>query len=147
MPRLRYRAPKSPSSLEARFLMLWNHVKGPDLEREYRFHHERRWRSDFAHVGARVLIEIEGGIWVNGRHNRAAGFNADLEKYLAAGLAGWRVFRFGPDQITLENVELMADLVRDEIRRFSTESTLDKNQQIVDSESLDANPAVKKVES
>ena len=147
MPRLRYRAPKSPSSLEARFLMLWNHVKGPDLEREYRFHHERRWRADFAHVGARVLIEIEGGIWVNGRHNRAAGFNADLEKYLAAGLAGWRVFRFGPDQITLENVERMAEQVRDEIRRFSTESTLVKNQQIVDSESLDANPAVKKVES
>ena len=147
MPRLRYRAPKSPSSLEARFLMLWNHVKGPDLEREYRFHHERRWRADFAHVGARVLIEIEGGIWVNGRHNRAAGFNADLEKYLAAGLAGWRVFRFGPDQITLENVERMAEQVRDEMRRFSTESTLVKNQQIVDSESLDDNPAVKKVES
>lgn len=147
MPRLRYRAPKSPSSLEARFLMLWNHVKGPDLEREYRFHHERRWRSDFAHVGARMLIEIEGGIWVNGRHNRAAGFNADLEKYLAAGLAGWRVFRFGPDQITLENVERMAEQVRDEIRRLSTESTLVENQQIVDSESLDANQAVKKVES
>jgi very-short-patch-repair endonuclease len=127
--------------------MLWNHVKGPDLEREYRFHHERRWRADFAHVGARVLIEIEGGIWVNGRHNRAAGFNADLEKYLAAGLGGWRVFRFGPDQITLENVERMAEQVRDEMRRFSTESTLVKNQQIVDSESLDANPAVKKVES
>lgn len=147
MPRLRYRAPKSPSSLEARFLMLWKHVKGPDLEREYRFHHERRWRADFAHVGARVLIEIEGGIWVNGRHNRAAGFNADLEKYLAAGLAGWRVYRFGPDQITLENVERMAEQVRDEIRRFSTESTLVKNQQIVDSEVLDANQAVKKVES
>ena len=147
MPRLRYRAPKSPSSLEARFLMLWNHVKGPDLEREYRFHHERRWRSDFAHVGARMLIEIEGGIWVNGRHNRAAGFNADLEKYLAAGLAGWRVFRFGPDQITLENVERMAEQVRDEIRRFSTESTLAKKPQIVDYESLDDNPAVKKVES
>lgn len=94
------------------------------LGQGYRFHHERRWRADFAHVGARVLIEIEGGIWVNGRHNRAAGFNADLEKYLAAGLAGWRVFRFGPDQITLENVERMAEQVRDEIRRFSTESTL-----------------------
>ena len=147
MPRLRYRAPKPPSSLEARFLMLWKHVKGPDLEREYRFHHERRWRSDFAHVGARVLIEIEGGIWVNGRHNRAAGFNADLEKYLAAGLAGWRVFRFGPDQITVENVKRMAELVRDEIRRFSTESTGTEKTQSVDYESLDANQAVKKVES
>lgn len=116
MPRLRYRAPKSPSRLEERFLMLWKHVKGPDLESEYRFHHERRWRADFAQMETRVLIEIEGGIWVNGRHNRAAGFNADLEKYLEAGLLGWRVFRFGPDQITLENVERLAALVAAAIR-------------------------------
>lgn len=116
MPRLRYRAPKSPSRLEERFQMLWKHVKGPDLEREYRFHHERRWRADFAQMEARVLIEIEGGIWVNGRHNRAAGFNADLEKYLEASLAGWRVFRFGPDQITLGNVERLAALVAAAIR-------------------------------
>jgi hypothetical protein len=33
------------------------------------------------------------------------------------------VFRFGPDQITVENVERMAEQVRDEIRRFSAEST------------------------
>jgi very-short-patch-repair endonuclease len=116
MPRLRYRAPKSPSRLEERFLMLWKHGKGPDLEREYRFHHERRWRADFAQMEARVLIEIEGGIWVNGRHNRAAGFNADLEKYMEAGLLGWRVFRFGPDQITMENVERLAVLVAEAIR-------------------------------
>ena len=42
--------------------MFWKDVKGPDLEREYRFDAKRRWRADFAHVGARVLIEIEGGI-------------------------------------------------------------------------------------
>lgn len=120
MPRLRYRAPKSPSRLEERFLMLWKHVKGPDLEREYRFHHERRWRADFAQMEALVLIEIEGGIWVNGRHNRAAGFNADLEKYLEASLAGWRVFRFGPDQITLENVERLAALVAAALRPSQT---------------------------
>ena len=117
------------------------------MEREYRFDAKRRWRADFAHVEARVLIEIEGGIWVNGRHNRAAGFNADLEKYLAAGLAGWRVFRFGPDQITLENVKRLAEQVGDEIRRFSTKSTLLKNDQIVDCELLAANRTIKKVES
>jgi hypothetical protein len=53
---------------------------------------------------------------VNGRHNRAAGFNADLEKYMEAGLAGWRVFRFGPDQITMEKVERLAVLVAEAIR-------------------------------
>jgi hypothetical protein len=34
-----------------------------------------------------------------------------LEKYLEAGLAGWRVFRFGPDQITLENVQRLVALL------------------------------------
>ena len=116
MPRLRYRAPKSPSRLEERFLMLWKAVEGPPLQREFRFHEKRKWRADFAYLPGRVLIEIEGGIWVNGRHNRAAGFNADLEKYLEASLAGWRVFRFGPDQITLENVERLAALVAAVIR-------------------------------
>jgi very-short-patch-repair endonuclease len=111
MSRLRFRATKSPSRLENRFQMLWKAVDGPPLEREYRFHAERRWRADFAHLEACVLIEVEGGIWVNGRHNRAAGFNADLEKYLEAGLAGWRVFRFGPDQITLENVQRLVALL------------------------------------
>jgi very-short-patch-repair endonuclease len=112
MFRLRFRAKQSPSRLEDRFLMLWRAVDGPALEREYRFHAERRWRADFAHLQARCLIEVEGGIWVNGRHNRAAGFNADLEKYLEAGLAGWRVFRLGPDQITLENVQRLASSIK-----------------------------------
>ena len=104
MPRLRFRAKQSPSRLEERFLFSWQIAKGPPLEREFRFHATRRWRSDFAHIESRSLIEVEGGIWVNGRHNRAAGFNADLEKYLEASLPGWSVFRFGLDQITVENV-------------------------------------------
>ena len=111
MPRLRYRAKQSPSRLEERFLFLWQIAKGPPLEREFRFHAERRWRADFAHIESRSLIEVEGGIWVNRRHNRAAGFNADLEKYLEASLAGWRVFRLGPDQITMENVERLVRVI------------------------------------
>ncbi len=85
-------------------MRLWSLAGGQPLERQDRFHPERRWRADFAQVEARVLIEVEGGIWVNGRHNRAAGFNADLEKYLQVGLLCWRVFRLGPEQITIENL-------------------------------------------
>ena len=109
--RLRLRSRSSPSKLESRFLFLWQLAKGPPLEREYRFHMERRWRADFAYLPGRVLIEIEGGVWINGRHNRAAGFNADLEKYLEAGLQGWHVFRLGPDQITMENVQRLARVI------------------------------------
>ena len=147
MPRLRYRSPKSPSRLEERLMRLWSLAGGQPLERQDRFHPERRWRADFAQVEARVLIEIEGGIWVNGRHNRAAGFNADLEKYLEAGLLGWRVFRLGPDQITIENVARMERQVRGGFDRFSTESTCSLDAQIIDSESTRVKTAAKKVES
>ncbi len=77
--RLRHRDPKPPSRLEARFLRLWKALDGPPLEKEFRFHPGRRWRADFAHLPSRTLIEIEGGIWLRGRHNRPQGFLADIE--------------------------------------------------------------------
>ena len=114
MTRLRFRPHPSSSRLEERFQRLWTEAGGPPLEREFRFHPERRWRSDFAHLPSRSLIEIEGGIWILGRHNRAGGFNADLEKYLEASLDGWRVFRLGSEQITFPViVRLVAAVTHD----------------------------------
>ena len=107
-----FRGAKPPSRLEKRFEMLWKALGGPELEREFRFHPERRWRADFAHLPSRTLIEIEGGIYVHGRHNRGAGFAADLEKYLAATLDGWRVIRLGPDEITFDTVERVMRLLQ-----------------------------------
>jgi very-short-patch-repair endonuclease len=103
--RLRYR-PKTPASrLEAKFALYWRSLGGPELQREFRFHPERKWRADFAHLESRTLIEIEGGIYIQGRHNRAAGFIADAEKYLEAYLAGWRVVRLTQAQITAPIIE------------------------------------------
>ena len=110
--RKRFRGEKPGSRLERRFETLWKALEGPELEREYRFHETRRWRADFAHLPSRTLIEIEGGIYVNGRHNRAAGFAADLEKYLEAALAGWRVIRLGPKELRADCIERLVALVR-----------------------------------
>ena len=110
-PRTVHRDAKPPSRLERRFADLWRAAGGPKLEAEFRFHPQRRWRADFAHVPSRTLIEIEGGIYVQGRHNRAAGFAADIEKYLEAALDGWRVVRLGRAELTLPVVGRLVALV------------------------------------
>lgn len=42
--------------------------------REHRFHPARRWRFDFAWPELLFAVEVEGGIWTGGRHNRGSGF-------------------------------------------------------------------------
>ena len=98
------------SKLEQRFALLWLSMNGPALEREFRFHPTRKWRADFAHIPSRTLIEIEGGIWVRGRHTTPRGFAADAEKYLEAALAGWRVLRLVDQQIKAPTLARIIEL-------------------------------------
>ena len=65
----------------------------PPGEREFRFDPPRRWRFDFAWPGAKVALEIEGGVWTHGRHNRGQGMEKDAEKYNQAACIGWLVLR------------------------------------------------------
>jgi hypothetical protein len=59
---------------------------------------ERKWRFDVA-TPDRIAFEIEGGIWIRGRHTRGKGALADMEKYNTATMLGWRVLRFTPEQV------------------------------------------------
>ena len=100
------------SALERRWELCWRAVNGPDLVREYRFNPPRRWRFDFAHLETRTAIEIEGGTWTGGRHTRGSGFVADAEKYNAAALAGWTVFRLPGPLVGTEWAERIAASIR-----------------------------------
>ncbi len=102
---------RTPSRLERQFELLWRVVEGPTLATEYRFHPSRRWRADYAHEESRTLIELEGGVWVGGRHTRGQGFVADAEKYFEAALDGWRVVRLVSSQLTLENIRRLAEAI------------------------------------
>lgn len=75
---------------------------------EYRFHPKRRWRFDAAFPGRMVALELDGGVWIAGRHTRGKGFMRDCEKLNTATAMGWKVFRFVPEQ--LENGEMTAFL-------------------------------------
>lgn len=79
--------------------LIWEIYGIPRPQTEFRFHAERRWRFDHAWPQQKVAVEIEGGVWSGGRHTRGSGFIKDMEKYNVAGLLGWRVFRFLPDQL------------------------------------------------
>ena len=99
-------APAVPATkLEDKFARLWGSVPGaPELTREHKFHPMRRWRFDFAHQESKTAIEIEGGLWQNGRHNRAQGYIADCEKYNMAVLHGWSIFRLPAEMLNYSEV-------------------------------------------
>lgn len=74
-------------------------AKLPEPVKEWRFAPPRRWRFDLAWPSRSLALEIEGGHWINGRHNRASGFIKDMEKYNEAALSGWKVLRVTTDMV------------------------------------------------
>lgn len=75
-----------------------------DYAQEYRFC-ERMWRFDFAFPAQKVAVEIEGGIWTNGRHSRGKGMESDMRKYNRAASLGWIVLRGSPAMV--QSLELL----------------------------------------
>ena len=86
-----------------------------EFEQEFRFDPKRKWRADFHLVGKMILIEVEGGIWSNGRHTRAKGYLGDMEKYNSAQFLGYSVYRYSTEQVksglAIQQIEkLLGDL-------------------------------------
>lgn len=85
---------------------------GVDVVREYRFHPKRKWRFDYAAVQHKVALEVEGGVWTQGRHTRPKGFLNDIEKYNTATLLGWRVLRVTPTYLfRMETINLLKSAI------------------------------------
>ena len=88
------------TALEDQFLASIRALGVPEPHREVRFS-QRRWRFDFAwpyfclpdRPLCRLAVEIEGGIWIQGRHQRGGGFEEDCRKYNVASKC-WHVLRF-----------------------------------------------------
>lgn len=84
----------------------------PAPQAEYRFHPIRRWRFDYAWPDYKMALEVEGGVWIRGRHNRASGFLKDMEKYNAAAVLGWRILRCVPDDLCHpDTIEMLREVL------------------------------------
>ncbi len=65
----------------------------PEPEREVLLVPSRKFRFDFVWREQKLAVEVDGGEWVQGRHQRPAGFRRDAEKVALASAQGYRVMR------------------------------------------------------
>lgn len=66
---------------------------------EHRFSPPRRWRFDWAWPDQKVALEVQGGLFVQGRHARGAALLKEHEKLNEAAAQGWRVLYVVPGQL------------------------------------------------
>lgn len=62
--------------------------------KEYKFCKQRDWKIDFYWEEYKLAAEIEGGIFINGRHVRPIGFINDKEKYNEMTMMDISLLRF-----------------------------------------------------
>lgn len=98
--------PKLPES--DMFTLLCQSELGLTVLKEYRFNPRRKWRFDYAIPQHRVALEVEGGVFTQGRHVRPQGFLGDIDKYNTATLMGWKLLRTTPsDLLTTKTLEML----------------------------------------
>lgn len=91
-------------SLEERFYRAWK-KEFPDLPRpegQYPLRNPKSgkdWLFDFAWPDWKIAVEIQGGAFIRGGHNRGMGQQRDFEKHNHATLEGWRVLFFNTAMI------------------------------------------------
>jgi hypothetical protein len=71
----------------------------PIPTREYKAIPNRRFRWDMAWIEPRILLEVQGAIWVKGGHSTGRGITRDCEKLNLASMAGWHCFAVTSDMI------------------------------------------------
>jgi len=86
----------------------------PSVETEFKFHPERRWRFDFAWPYFKLALEVDGGIWIRGGHNRGAQMLKTWEKENTAVVMGWRILRCQPKDLCLTST---ARMIKEALRR------------------------------
>lgn len=97
--------PKSKESYNKRVVKVYFEEQGlPTPVFEYRFHDKRKWRIDVAWPDHRLGLEVQGGIFVQGRHSRGASLLKEWEKLNTGSAMGWRWFFCQPKDVCTQEV-------------------------------------------
>ena len=57
------------------------------------------WRTDFAWVDYRLIVEVEGGAFIGKGHTGGKKFTDDCRKYNTLAMAGWTLLRYTTAQV------------------------------------------------
>lgn len=81
-------------------------------KREYVFLKDRKFRIDFyfEYGGKKLGLEVEGGVYVGGRHTSGAGFMKDMEKYNLFTMNDIYLYRTVPND--LNSIKVIRDILR-----------------------------------
>jgi very-short-patch-repair endonuclease len=105
------------AQLEQLFLEAWNRLfrQLPKPVMQHKFHPTRKWRWDFCWPEQLLAVEIQGGSFVGGGHNRGPQQQKDYEKQRAAVSLGWRVLPFNtldmkdPEGVAIEVAAILTN--------------------------------------
>ena len=87
------------TDLETFLLLLIRTAGLPIPEPQYRIP-PRKYRYDFAWPEAKLLVEVQGGIWMDkSGHNTGYGLHRDYEKVNYASLNGWKILQVDKQMI------------------------------------------------
>lgn len=104
-----------PQEIRDVFTVICKTDLGVECVKEYQFHPTRKWRFDYAIPEHKIALEVEGGVFTNGRHVRPQGFLGDVDKYNCAALMGWRLFRVTPDTLyRTRTINLLKSAINDD---------------------------------
>lgn len=121
--------------IKAAFACDLTRITGVEHEFEYRFAApDRQWRADIAFPSVKVAIEIDGGLWTYGRHNRASSMLGDMEKGNAYVARGWLVWHTPWEWIERGKKDRSAELLEE----ISAAITARVNERVKDSGTTDS---------
>lgn len=84
----------------------------PEPVAEFRFSPPRRWRFDWCWPSEKLALEVQGGLFVGGRHSRGPALLKEHEKLNTAAALGYRVLFCTPSALLIDGPGLVRKALR-----------------------------------